>query len=408
LRKWATLLLLWGVAWPAMAAKTLSIEQMEQLLIKLHGKPDGKVAGELDDVQLTERASLARLSRWEADFPGTRARQALMKLADMSAFLNPPAVDVLRDPAPDVETQQRMTWMAEEYVKSTIMRLPDLLATRETTHFEDTISQRANYSVESMRSPGVDEHESLSALSVKPAGVASATEFKALHSTGETSTTVIYRDGHELLDGDAGKRMKEEDPALGLTTSGEFGPTPGAVIGDVIQTGVSWLRWEQGSSEPVAVFHYAVPEGESHFRVGITSGGKVQALYPAYHGELAIDPETGAILRLSEVADMAPPHEKMQAALVVEYAPVTIGDRSYICPVRGVAFSETPVPGAGAAEDSAAPIQTELNDVAFTHYRVFRSETRVVKGGSGASDATSAAPNGTGTPDAAPPASRPQ
>ncbi len=52
-----------------MAAKTLSIEQMEQLLVKLHGKPDGKVAGELEDVELTERVSQARLARWESGFP---------------------------------------------------------------------------------------------------------------------------------------------------------------------------------------------------------------------------------------------------------------------------------------------------------------------------------------------------
>ncbi len=395
MRKWATLLLLLGFAWPAMAAKTKSVEQMEQWLIKLHGKPDGKVAGELDDVQLTERVSLARLARWEAEFPGPRAHEQLMKLADLSAFLNPPAADVLRDPPPDMETQQRIAWMAEEYVKTTIMRLPDLLATRETTHFENTLSHRVGYSYPG--SMAMDEHASLSGLPIQTPGMATTAEYRTLHSTGETSTTVTYRDGHEVHDADTGKGKKEEEPALGLTTSGEFGPILGAVIGDVIQSGVTWLRWEQGASEPVAVFHYAVAEGESHFRVGITSGGKVQALYPAYHGEIAIDPETGAILRLSEVADMTPPHAAMGAAIVVEYAPVTIGDRSYICPVRGVAFSEIPVPSAGTAEGSAGPMQTALNDVAFTHYHEFGSEARIVTNESG-NGGTNAA-SGSGTPE---------
>jgi hypothetical protein len=87
MRKCAILLLLWGIAFPAMATKIMSIDQMEQLLVKLHGKPDGKVAGELEDAQLTERVSPARLARWEAEFPGKRTQEELLKLADTSAFL---------------------------------------------------------------------------------------------------------------------------------------------------------------------------------------------------------------------------------------------------------------------------------------------------------------------------------
>jgi hypothetical protein len=95
-----------------MADKTMSIEQMEQILIKLQGKPDGKVAGELEGVQLAERVTPARLAKWEAEFPGKQTREQLVKLADMTSFLNPPASDVLRDPPPDVETEERMLAMA--------------------------------------------------------------------------------------------------------------------------------------------------------------------------------------------------------------------------------------------------------------------------------------------------------
>lgn len=363
-----------------MADKTMSIEQMEQLLIKLHGKPDGKVAGELEDEQLTERVSPARLARWEADFPGKRTQEELMKLADMTAFLNPPASDVLRDPPPDMETQQRMVSMALEYVRSTTARLPDFYATRETIHFEDTLSRREQYTYSG--TTAMDAHASLSDLPKQTPGMGTTTEYRGLHSTGGYSTTVTYRDGREVFDEDAGKRKKEEPPALGLTTSGEFGPILGAVINDVIPTGVRWLRWEQGDGEPAAVFHYAVAANQSHFRVGITAHGRQQALSPAYHGEIEIDPATGEILRLSEVAEAAPPHEAMQAAIVVYYAQVTIGNQSYICPVKGVAFSEIAVPSAAASDEVSAPVQVNLNDVMFTHYHEFGSEARIVPAGS--------------------------
>ncbi len=94
MRKWAILLFLAGSAWPALAARSVTVGQLEQLLDTLHGKSDGKVAQELSDLELTERVSPIRLAHWEKDFSGTRAHEALTKLADLAAFLDPPAGDV--------------------------------------------------------------------------------------------------------------------------------------------------------------------------------------------------------------------------------------------------------------------------------------------------------------------------
>ncbi len=364
-----------------MADKALSIDQMEQLLIKLQGKPDGKVSGELEDVQLAERVSPARLARWEAEFPGKRTQEELIKLADMSAFLNPPASDVLRDPPPDANTEERMLALAEDYVKLTTVRLPNFYATRETTHFEDTLSHRAEYTYAGSAAMGTQG--SLRGLPTQTPGQGSTTEYRGLHSTGEFSMTVTYRDGQEALNEDAGKRKMEEESTLGLTSSGEFGPILAGVIEDLIHSGVTWLRWEQGIGEPAAVFHYAVAANQSHFRMGVTVDGRVQSIYPAYHGEIEIDPATGQILRLSEVADPAPGQGVMRAARAVDYAPVKIGDQSYIVPVRAIAYSMIPVPSLGATDEASEPMQVNLNDVSFTHYHEFGSEARIVTAANG-------------------------
>lgn len=394
-----------------MADKTLSIDQMEQLLIKLHGKPDGKVAGELEDVRVAERVSPARLARWEADFPGKRTQEELMKLADLSAFQNPPASDVLRDPAPDSNTEERMLALAEDYVRLTTVRLPNFYATRETTHFEDALSHRSEYTYAGSMAMGTQG--SLSALPTPTPGQGSTTEYRGLHSTGEFNMPVTYRDGHEVLEEDRSKRRKEEESAGGLTSSGEFGQVLGAVIDDLVHSGVRWLRWEQGIGEPAAVFGFAVPASHSHFRMDMSVDGKAEALYLAYHGEIEIDPATGEILRFSEIADPGPPHEAMRAALLVDYAPVKIGDQSYIVPVRGVAFSMIPVPSVGSTDEASEPVQVNLNDVAFTHYHEFGSEARIVTaangggengeaGGSGAPAADSAEASAPGSAPAAP------
>ena len=330
---------------------------MEELLATLEGMPDGKVAGELDNVRLTERVSPARLARWEAEFPGSRAHRELMKRADISAFLDPPASDVIPDPPPDQETQRHLLWMAEQYAGAAMSRLPDLTATRETTHFEANSSRTGD---------------------AVGAGIAS------MQWTGVSSRTVTFRNGSEV----GSEGAEKQEPELGVTTNGEFGPIVAQVLSDASEGQVGFERWEQGPSEPAAVFRYAVPEDASRFEIGIMIDGQVQTMHPAYHGEIAIDPETGAILRLSEIADMTPPQEGLRAAIALEYAPVAIGDRSCMCPVRGVAFSRIPTPIAGAKSGTQAtpdpsqwPIQTHLNDVAFTQYRVFRPDARSVAGG---------------------------
>ena len=390
MRKWAVLLLLTGWAWPAMAAKSVSVGQLEQLLDTLRGKSDGRVAQELSDLELTERVSPARLAHWEKEFPGSKTHEALIKLADLSAFLNPPAADVVPIPGPDSATQERMLALASEYVRTTTRRLPNFIATRETTHFEDTPSQQVM----------VDSGGGAMGMHARrAAGISvSSTEYKSLHSTGSNSTTVTYRDGYEVHGTDAEPGKNQNKPSNGLTTNGEFGPILSVVMSDLMRSEVTWQRWEQSASEPVAIFRYTVPDEQSNYLVGIPSAGKIKEVYPGYHGEIAIDPATGAILRISVVSELTSPYQGMQTAILVEYAPVVIGEQSYICPVRGVAFSKVPVAhGAAALEGSAIDVQTQLNDVAFTQYHLFRSEARIVTGESGQGDAPA------GSPAAAPP-----
>ncbi len=382
------LLVAFGTAQSALAAQTLSIEKMEELLTSLRGKSDGKVAGELNGVHPTERVSASRLARWEAEFPGSRTREELMKLADMSAFLEPPAPDVLENARPDVKTQLGILKLAVQYVANTMPRLPDFYATRVTTHFDNQI-QQSSFSVGSLS--------------------------EELHPAGSYTRTVTYRDGREVAYEGAGKQKQE--PALALTTTGEFGPILIVVVEDALHGKVAWSRWEQGAGGPIAVFAYAVPQTESHFMVGLARTGAGQGIFPAYHGEIAIDSVTGAILRLVEIADLTPTRPGMLASISLEYGPVTISGRSYICPVKGVAFSEYPLNDPSAANKSTAAFglvgkeinensdkdlsseNTELNDVAFTNYHEFGSEARIVTSPDASADGGAGGAGGIAAPE---------
>lgn len=346
MRKWVALMLFLGFAWPAIAARTVSVNEMEHLLDSLRGRSDEKVAAEVDHVQLTERVSLPKIALWEVEFPGPRERVALVKLVDLSAFLYPPAADLPRDPAPDIEAQKHILGMAEQYVNTMASRLPDFYAIQVRTSFRDT--------------PHVNDDRSGDGTT-------------DLHYTGEYGKRVTYRDGHEVPF-ESANAPANKPPAEHINlVHGVFGPILEQIMGDALQSGVRFLRWELESGRMTAVFGYTVPANASHFSVGIMMGDRVTTLFPAYHGEIELDRETGEILRVTEVADMTPPGEAM---ITIDYAPVPIGPRSYIVPVWAVAFMKSPVPMYNAQGRSL--VLTEMDDVAFINFHKFSSTARIV------------------------------
>jgi len=96
-----------------------------------------------------------------------------------------------------------------------------------------------------------------------------------------------------------------------------------------------WSRWEQGAAGPQAVFRYTVPKRGSHYEVAgaylgppVKDAGDSLPQTTGYHGEIAIDPPTGTILRLTLIADLDPDQSTLQGDIMVEYGPVEIGEKT--------------------------------------------------------------------------------
>ena len=372
MKKWALFLALACLAGSARAAKVLSVEQLEQWLAANRGKSDAHIAQQLSQMDLSERVSPVRLARWEKTVTGSKTREELMRLADSGAFLKQPAEDILRDPPPDTERQKKMIELAVDYVKETGSRLPNFYATRTTTHFGDTPIR------DEIPVPGATPKAQFMPLS----SVAAAPAAKRLQRSDTFSATVTYRDGAEVHD-TTGRGAAEVPSTTGMTTYGEFGPILTIVLDDAVQgQQLTWSHWEMGEeNEPVAVFHYEVPENESHYSVGIQNVTNVETVIPGYQGEISIDPATGSIMRLTAVGVNIPTTKITEAAILVEYATVTLGNRNYICPVHGVARSKMPIAVLPQqSRGSSAAVQTHLNDISFTGYHLFRSEARMVSG----------------------------
>jgi hypothetical protein len=358
MRKVALLLCVFAIGLPAFAANPISVEKLEQWLAAAPAKRDAQAARTLSNLQLTQRLNSVKLSRWLRELPGPKAQQALLALADMAAFLDLPPAEIPATAAPDSAAQHHMLLLSLEYIGKTIRQLPNLFATRATTSYQETLW----------------EHwKSESGL----------IRYEPLHLVGRYSAGVLYRDGGEEVHSD---ETKQTSTPPGLQTSGEFGLLE-IVLEDAVQSKLYWSHWEQGASGSVAVYRYSVPAEKSHYEVGSSwvrdaRGNRVVfQKFSGYRGEIAIDPSTGTILRLVLRADAKPTDPLAKADLLVEYGPIVLAGKTYICPVRSVALSL----GLGSQVFSAlgqpAPRlrQTSLNDVAFERYHLFHADARILK-----------------------------
>ena len=204
----------------------------------------------------------------------------------------------------------------------------------------------------------------------------------------------------------------------GLNAWGVFGPILGNVMMDSLKGKVIWSHWEQGPDGPLAVFRYQVPEEKSHYQVKYCcfpvapspgSLGEFPGLFnrvPGYHGELAIDPASGTIVRLVLQTELEPSLPIVRADVLVEYGPMEIGGKTYICPVKSVSISRSAIPGVSRTraetDASAGPKMTALNDVVFRDYHMFRAETRILTGDSPDAGGNLPVPVPTDAPSAAP------
>ncbi len=373
---------------PAELAK-ISVTDLRVLLDETRGQPDAQVAKRLSELELTERLSTAKLTSWEADLPGDKARQALIVLADASAFLDRPAVETSVTDRPDLAAQRKILALAVNYLVQALPKLPSFFATRNLSRFEDVSQIRVG----------------------TRAMLYTDARFRLIDSS---SARVLYRAGREVV-APAGEAPNESpQPApMGLATWGVFGPLLGTVMKDALGGKVFWSGWEQGSSGSVAVFRYEVPEEKSHYQVGFccvipanTMGSDSQGAHimapvpfngvPAYHGELAIDPGSGAVLRLTIRTDLQPGLPISRADTMVEYGLVAIGGETYLCPVKSVSLSKTmssmaDTSGKGKFVDLEPPT-TSINEVVFNEYHLFRGDMRILPQGKDEQDTNPAAP----------------
>jgi len=381
-----------ALATPRNSADRVTVSQLEQVLAQHAAQPrettkkhnagaadeiadisDGDLLQQLDQddelipqiagMELSERLSTLTMYRLIGKYNlGAHVQQALEQLADRSALLKLPASEQISKSPPDVEAQQKMLGDSRAYVLRELSHLPNFVATQTTTRFDDTPMTLKYFQA--------------------------MTDQAGFHRVGSTQRKITFQDGKEVTDG-ALRTDPEKRKDSGLESRGEFGTEAAVVLMDVEKGSIVFDHWEQSLAGPAAVFQYSVPREFSHYE--ITDACQDHVSFhdtPGYRGELALDPKTGAILRMTLEAESKPGDPVSHVASVVEYGMVVLGSRRSICPLRSLAFMIQETNGCGHGNHRLQRPMTMINQTIFSNYHRFGSSATMIFDESGNSHAS--------------------
>jgi hypothetical protein len=364
---------------PRPGIEKVTVAQLEELV---HSQTD--LLRKLENLELTERLSTPRLDALLSLVHGERERQALTADADLSIALAPPADEIVNRPPPPVEEQRAILRRAFDYLLNAIPQLPDFSALRTTVRFEEP-PERDN---ETWKMPRQEQ---------------------TLHfGTGEHAT-VLYRNGNEVVEKKQklGKRRVAGARARDLETWGTFGPILAYVLTAAAKapSSITWKRWERGKDGDLAVFSYSIgsPNIVHEVTYCCLPEGDGTTLYRSKtdaYGEFALNPDTGAIMRIVINGDLDeerdPDVPLIRSQLMVEYGPEELGGKTYICPQRSVEISrgrsERELHEWGMVFRLYGYFETMINDVTFGGYHKFGSEARILPGFEETEDTKTPAP----------------
>jgi VWFA-related protein len=343
---------------PNPTLRRVTVEQLEQVVQAAHGK--NSLAQQLSTLELNERLSDARLVALTRELHGGEARDALEQITDQAAFLPPPRSEVPADPPPDEAAQRQILAQAADYLDHILPKLPNFFASRSAIRFGET----AAYSGRTL---------------VHPVPV---------HVEERSKATVLYRHGAEILD--ATRSKSSESQGRLLVTHGTFGPLLSMIRTEMNDPGrFRWSRWQQGADGRQAIFHLQVAASESHYQVGgccLPDGNGTTGfgILPAYLAEVAIDPVTGAILRVQVQPDLQGFVPGNRSDMMVAYGPIEIHGRTFILPLRSVNIwrGRAVLPLQLWTENfrTWGAYETRINDFTFDHYHMAGGEARMLPG----------------------------
>lgn len=395
MKRWGIFVILALATMPAWSAKKVTVAELKDTLSSMHqaGKTDADVANALKQLELTEELTRTTMNSVVADVPGPLSTEQIYVLEARSAMLAPPASDIPTTAAPDAAAQKAMLDKAADYVAKTYTQLPALSATRTTIRFQDNVEAAA-------ASSGV--HGSATDVST---GSSFVSPYQFIHYINSTDSQVASDHGAEKMPGEKDKTPWGANKMIALQT-----PDPG--LSSVFQEaqdagGIKFVRWETVNGKQAAVYSFDVPKKKAHIPLDVccfpdvsqtgvanftsaslgsahgSGGGGAKGNFQTnttydihfknsstpYRGELFIEPDSGAVVRLVTELELKPSDVVHQVDERIDYGPVTAGGKTLVVPVRTIIDTEV-VPNGDSGSAGNYSVRRTLFTSEYKGYQV--------------------------------------
>ncbi|MFP5226952.1 MAG: hypothetical protein ACLGXA_04940 [Acidobacteriota bacterium] len=380
-----------AVALPAVAARTLTVKELDALIADLQqqSKSDAVIAQKLMEVDLSQELTPAAIDHLREMNLGPETLEQIRILRVESALLLPPASNSPNTAPPDAAAQKAILARTVSYLGD-FMHLPKLSADKTTVRYQNG----PDY---------VYSSDGGTMTARTDLGQQFSPDNPYLKALGEHTMPVELMGGVEIHP----KKFRADDPSArnGQISQGGPGPLLGVAFEDAAKSGLEFSHWQIVDGKALAVFAFEVPKKHSHYEVnyccfphtesvgshlgapmtssasgsmgagaGIATANSMYATNTTfepfrakvgYHGEFFIDPATGDVLRFIMRAEMKKSDFVQQEDTRIDYGPVTMGAKTMLLPQES--FVLTRVIPAGDSGQRIAERRT-LFDVRYSNY----------------------------------------
>ncbi len=176
-------------------------------------------------------------------------------------------------------------------------------------------------------------------------------------AAGKEKRTVQAVNGKPVSKGGNSRAIRER-----LTTEGEFGILLANILGPDSMAEITWKGFQKLRDRDVALIGYSVDKEHSTLRL---SRDYYASAFVAYFGDVFMDPDSGAVLRITkELAGIPPELETENSRTVIDYDKVVIAGADYLLPSK-------------ASVEMTIRSGRLRNEMSFDGYRKFEANSTI-------------------------------
>ena len=301
-----------------------------------HKQSDSHLAGELRKLSLDERLDWRIIEELESEGAGPKAVTALEMLMEESEGL--PVPRALPFPVIPKPMAREQSYALEEAARNSLnyaASLPDFICTESVRRYEDMkLKEKQNWELKDT-------------LSLKLSYFEHVEDYKLVAVNGKST----YRSYLEVG---------------GAVSQGEFGSLLLSIFRGAPRDRFVWDHWTTLRRRPTHVFAFRIKIEDSTYNVQFASSWQQPiSTRSGQHGFVYVDRETNRVVRIYAEADGIPADFPVtNVTMLVDYDFVDVGGHPFLLPLRALVRMGT------------NRIQTR-NEVAFTGYRKFTSDTNI-------------------------------